>query len=139
MQLNKKKELVARTLDVGKGRISFNEQRLEEIKEAITKQDVRELVKDKAIFVKEIKGKRKRIKSKTRRRGGSIKKKVNKRKREYMTITRKLRSFISGLRKKGILTSEEYWQLRKEIRAKVFRSKEHMKERISHITKERKQ
>ena len=53
MNLRKKKELIARTLKVGKDRITFVESRLEEIKEIITKQDVRDLVADKAIIIKE--------------------------------------------------------------------------------------
>lgn len=138
MQLNKKKELASRVLGVGKGRIVFNKEALEEIKEALTKQDIKDLVKANSIFVKEISGTLKKKKRKTRRRSGSIKKKVNQRKRDYMTITRKLRAYISELRKHGTLSSEEYWKLRKEIRAKSFKSKAHMKERISHMIKERK-
>ena len=138
MQIRTKKELAARTLGVGKGRIVFNVGRLEEIKEAITKQDIRDLLKSRAIIVKEIKGKLKRVKRKTRRREGSLKKKVKRTKKDYMAITRKLRVFISELRGKNIINSEEYWNLRKEIRARDFRSKAHMKERISHLVKERK-
>jgi len=137
MQLRKKKELAARTLKVGKDRIVFNLERLDEIKEAITKEDIRGLVSNKAIFINEIKGKRKNVKRKTRRRGGSIRKNVNKRKEKYMIMTRKLRAFLFELRGKNIVTSEEYWKLRKEIRAKDFRSKSHFKERISHIVKGR--
>lgn len=139
MQLNKKKELAARTLKVGKGRIVFNKQRLDEIKDVITKQDIRDLLKDRAIVLTEIKGSKKKVKRKTRRRAGSIKKKVKKRKELYMILTRKLRSFVSVLREKGIITSEEYWQLRKEIRVKKFRSKAHLKEIVSHMVKERKE
>ena len=138
MQLNKKKELAARVLGIGKKRIIFNKEALDEIKEALTKQDIRDLVKSGSIFVKEIGGTKKQVKRNTRRRAGSIKKKVNTRKRDYMTITRKLRAYISELRKHGTISSEEYWKLRKEIRAKNFKSKAHMKERISQVVKERK-
>ena len=138
MQLNKKKELAARVLGIGKKRIIFNKEALEEVKEALTNQDIRELVKSGSIFVKEIGGTKKQVKRNTRRRAGSIKKKVNTRKRDYMTITRKLRAYISELRKHGTISSEEYWKLRKEIRAKNFKSKAHMKERISQVVKERK-
>ena len=117
----------------------FNKQRLEEIKESITKQDIRDLTRDGAIMVEPIKGRRTHVKRKTRRRLGSVRKKVNKNKKEYMIITRKLRAFVSELRKKEILTFEEYWQLRKEIRARTLKSKAHMKERINHMIKERKQ
>ena len=138
MQLNKKKELAARVLGIGKKRIIFNKEALEEVKEALTNQDIRDLVKSGSIFVKEIGGTKKQVKRNTRRRAGSIKKKVNTRKRDYMTITRKLRAYISELRKHGTISSEEYWKLRKEIRAKNFKSKAHMKERISQVVKERK-
>ena len=43
MNLQKKKELAARTLTIGKDRIMFNTSRLDEIKEAITKQDIKDL------------------------------------------------------------------------------------------------
>jgi len=139
MQLGKKKALAARTLGVGKGRIVFNKERLDEIKEAITKQDIKDLNSGGAILVKEIGGRRNLSvkKRKTRRRIGSIKRKVNKRKQEYVAITRKLRPFISELKEKKIISSEEYRKLRKEIRAKAFRSKSHMKERVNQMVKER--
>ncbi|MCH7568260.1 MAG: hypothetical protein IIA87_02460 [Nanoarchaeota archaeon] len=139
MKLNNKKELAVRTLGIGKDRILFNKERLEEIKEAITKQDIRDLVKDKAIIIKEIKGSKKRKKRKTRRRKGSIKKKVKTRKRDYMIITRKLRAYALELKKRGALGLEEYRKIRKEIRAKEFRSKAHMKESISSLLKDNKQ
>jgi|TARA_B100000315_G_C14521507_1_gene561765 large subunit ribosomal protein L19e len=138
MQLNKKKELASRVLGIGKKRIIFNKEALDEVKEALTKQDIKDLVKAGSIFVKEISGTKKQVKRNTRRRAGSIKKNVNTRKRDYMTITRKLRAFISELRKHGTISSEEYWKLRKEIRAKSFKSKAHLKERISQVVKERK-
>ena len=74
MNLEKKKMLAARTLGVGKARIIFNVARINEIKEAITKQDIRDLAADKAILIREIKGTKKKVKRKTRRRAGSIKK-----------------------------------------------------------------
>jgi large subunit ribosomal protein L19e len=137
MQLNKKKELAARTLKVGKARIVFNKERLEELKDAITKQDIRDFHKDKAIIIKEIGGNKKKTKRKTRRRQGSIKQKVNVRKKNYMIITRKLRSYIAELRKYSKITNEEFWRLRKEIRAKKFKNKTQMRERIDQMIKER--
>ena len=130
MNLDKVKQLAVKTIKVGKARIVFSINRLDEIKEAITKQDIRDLVNDKAIIVKEIKGTRKKVKRKTRRRQGSIKIKVNTRKRDYMDLTRKLRSYLSELRKHNVITQEKFLELRKEIRAKAFRSKAHLKERI---------
>ena len=59
MNLKNKKALAARTLGVGKGRIIFFPGRIDEIKEILTKQDVRDLVSSGAIMIREIKGKRK--------------------------------------------------------------------------------
>ena len=59
MNLGKKKQLAARTLGVGKSRVHFVNENLNEIKEAITKQDIRDLVSSGAIKVKEVKGRRK--------------------------------------------------------------------------------
>ena len=53
MQLNKKRELVARTFHVGKGRIIFNKEMLAEIKEAITKQDIEYLAELSRLTVTE--------------------------------------------------------------------------------------
>lgn len=133
MKLENKKSLAARTLKVGKNRISFNRENLAEIKEAITRQDIRDLVSSKAIFIDEKKGKRTIKKRKTRKKAGSVKKKVNQRKRDYMIITRKLRAYISMLKNKGYMTREDYLLFRKEIRAKQFRSKSHLRERIANL------
>ena len=128
MKLNKKKELAAKTLKVGKRRIILSEERLDEIKEAITKQDIKDLNKSGAIKIKEIKGRKKIKKRTTKRRAGKIKKKVNKRKQQYVKITRKLRAYIKELKNQGKIENEEYKDLRKKIRARDFKSKAQLKE-----------
>ena len=129
MNLGKKTALAARTLKVGKGRIVFVKSRLNEIKEAITKQDIRDLQKEGAIIVKEVKGRRKVIKNKSRS-PGNIRKKVNVRKRLYIIITRKLRKYIAELRKRGEISDKDFKEIRKKIRNKEFKSIAHLKEII---------
>ena len=68
MNLRAKKQLAANTFGVGKSRILFVNERIEEIKEAITKQDMRNLQKEGAIIIKEIKGRAKNIKNSRKRR-----------------------------------------------------------------------
>ena len=128
MNLGKKKRLASRTLNVGKERIVFLVSRLKEIKEAITKQDIRDLKKEGAIIVKEIKGRKRKKKSPKKRGIGKIKKKVNKRKEKYVIMTRKLRKYITEMKKKGNISREEFYDVRKKIRNKIFRSKNHLKE-----------
>jgi large subunit ribosomal protein L19e len=130
MNLAKRKELAAKVLGVGKGRIIFNEENLKDIKDSITRQDIIDLHKAGAIKIRDASGRKTIVKRKNRRRIGKIKQKVNNRKQEYVIITRKLRKFVGGLHRAGKLTSEEKSELRKQIRARKFRSKRHLKENL---------
>lgn len=130
MNLLNKKKLAAKTLGVGMGRIEFNINRLEEIKEAITRQDIKDLVKGGAIKIKEPKGRKKNVKRKQRRRAGKIKLKVNSRKQEYVKITRKLRRYIKSLKDQEKITKEKHIDLRKQIRNRIYKSKRHLRESL---------
>jgi|TARA_Y100000310_G_scaffold251425_1_gene257915 ribosomal protein L19E len=134
MNLRRKKELASRALKVGKERISFVESRLDEVKEAITKQDIHDLKKDGAIEIKNISGRRK-IKKKIKRSAGNIRKKLNTRKKDYVIMTRKLRGYVSELKKQGRLTGEQATEIRKRIRNKQFRSKANLKEYMGGLKK----
>ena len=129
MNLKKKKQLAARTLGVGIARISFRNDRIDEIKEAITKQDIRDLVSGNAIIVNGIKGRKSHVKRKSRGMGRT-KKKIRNRKQTYVKLTRKLRNYLKEIKKQNRLTKEEYRRIRKQIKSKMFRSKSHMKELI---------
>ncbi len=128
MNLNKKKELAAKTLRVGKGRLQFKQENLNEIKEAITRQDIKQLNQEGIITIKPIKGRKKNVTRKHRRGPGKIKMKVNKRKQEYVKITRKLRAYAMSLRERGVLERELYKKIRNKIRMREFRSKAGMKD-----------
>ena len=128
MKLENKKGFIAKVLGVGKGRIILNNLRLAEIKEALTRQDIKDLFASGAISIREIKGRKMIVKRRTRRRYGSIKQPAVNKKRVYMIITRKLRAYISELLKGEKLTKEQYLGLRKEIRASNFKNKAHLKE-----------
>ena len=133
MNLRKKKELAAKTFNVGKGRISFVKSSLKEIGEAITKNDLKELKQEGAIIIKNKKGKKKNFRKKVKRSTGNIRKKVNTRKRDYVIITRKLRRYLVDLKKQGSLTGEELKEIRKKIRNKQFKSKANLKQHIGEL------
>jgi len=135
MNLAKKKELAAKALNVGKNRINFNSEGLSEIKEAITKQDIKDLSTDGIITIKEVSGRKKIKKRKSRRGPGKIKKTVNKRKQIYVKITRKLRDYLKQLKSKEIINRELYINLRKKIRMRTFKSKAHMKDYLENTEK----
>lgn len=129
MKLDKKKALAAKVFNVGKSRILFVEPRLAEIKEAITKEDIKALHQEGAILIKEIKG-RKTVVRKKRRLQGNIKVHVNKRKQEYVKLTRKLRAYVADLQKSKVLSADEVKSIRKKIKNKDFKSKAQLKDYI---------
>lgn len=133
MNLRKKKALAARALGVGEGRIKFLEPRMDEIKEALTKQDIRDLHKDGAIIIKNIHGRKTLVKKKKRRSAGNVRKKINKRKQEYVALTRKLRKHLAQIA--GKLTKKEKEDLRKKIKNKFFESNADFKNYIAGIKK----
>lgn len=133
MNLRKKKNLAAKVLGVGKGRILFKQENLKEIKEAITRQDINQLHQEGIIMIKEIKGRRKVVKRKYRRGPGKIKIKVNMRKQVYVKITRKLRTYIKSLREMGLIDREIYRKIRSKIRMRDFKSKSSLKDYLKSI------
>jgi len=133
MQLSKKKALAAKVLDVGKERVIFSTENLPEIKEAITRQDIRDLVSSGAISIRPIRGRKKVIRRKHRRRTGKVKQKVKKKKEDYVIMTRKLRKFAKHLLKTNQIENEKYKEVRKRIRARKFKGKRHLKESIGEL------
>ncbi len=130
MNLLSKKRLAAKTLGVGAGRIIFDTNRIDEVKEAITKQDIRDLNSSGAIKIREVTGRRRVEKSQSRRRMGKIRKKIVSRKGEYVIITRKLRLYVKNLKDQGKITDEKYKEMRSKIKMKMFKSKRHFKEAL---------
>jgi len=123
MNLKKKKKLVARVMNVGVDRVIFNESILDEIKEAITRQDILDLIKNKAIVLKNIKGRKKKEKRKRRGYGG-FKKKIKKRKENYVKRVRKYRNYLKKLKNK--IPDEKYKELYKKIKQNIFKDIKHL-------------
>jgi|TARA_Y100000310_G_C20675261_1_gene812668 large subunit ribosomal protein L19e len=130
MNLGKKKNLASRTLGIGKKRIVFLKPRLSEIKDVITKQDIRDLKTEGAIVIKDVKGRKKKVDSKRKRGPGKVKKNVSTRKQDYVIMTRKLRAYVKNLRDNGKISKEKFYDIRKKIRNKAFKSKAHLKENL---------
>lgn len=133
MNLRSKKQLAAKVLKVGKNKIHFNSLNLNEIKEAITRQDILDLYNQGIITIKQNIGRRKVVKKKTRRGPGKIKQKVNKRKQIYVKITRKLRVYLQELKSKNKIERTIYKDIRKKIKTRAFKSKANLKEYIESL------
>lgn len=138
MQLKMQKRLAAQILKTSKKNIWLDENRLEEIKGAITKADLRSLIKDHAIIRKNVMGqssyrtkKIKLQKSKGRRRGpGSIKSGSNarlKKKRNWINHIRLQRGLLQKLRDKNVLNRHSYRSLYMKSKGGFFRSRRHLK------------
>lgn len=136
MNLRAKKQLAANTFGVGNSRIKFVNERMEEIKEAITKQDMRNLQKDGAIIIKEVRGRSKNVNKGKKRHVGKVRRKVNTRKRDYVILVRKLRKVIADKKRNGEMSREEVKEIRKKIRNKLFKSKAHLKENLGGLVNE---
>jgi len=138
MQLKIQKRLAAQILRCSEKRILLDTDRLEDLKEAITKADIKTLINEEAIKEKPIKGiskvRARKIaiqKRKGRRKGaGSRKGKKTARlskKASWIRTIRLQRKFLKELRQKEIITKTTYQQLYKKSKSGFFRSKRHIK------------
>ena len=136
--LGVQRRLASQILKCGENRIKFEATRLEDIKAAITKNDLRALVRQGAISKKRVLNTsrfsarfRKEQKSRGRRRGlGSRKGKKTARlnpKRTWINKIRIEREFIKSLRDKSMITSTTYRDLYMKCKGGFFRSLRHLK------------
>lgn len=138
MKLTSQRRIAAQVLKCGEGRIWFDRERLPDIKQAITKADIRHLIGERAIQKKPKRAishgrLRKHLlqRRKGRRQGqGSRKGKRTARlpkKKEWMVRIRGQRAFIRELRDKAIIAPHIYHLLYKKAKGGFFRSKRHIK------------
>ncbi len=138
MKLRNQKRIAATLLKVGKTSVRFDPERLSDIKEAITKLDMRGLIKDGAVKAKPTGATsrsrlRKRLiqKRKGRQKGpGARKGKKTARlstKEEWMIKVRVQRQFIKELKAKKSISIKTYRRLYGKIKGNYFRSRNHIK------------
>ncbi|MBU2639558.1 MAG: 50S ribosomal protein L19e [Nanoarchaeota archaeon] len=138
MNLKTQKRIAAQILKCGTTRVTFDLERLNDIKEAITKSDMRSLIKEGVVSRKAYQSQsraRARKLSEQRRKGnrkgpGSIKGTKNarvKRKSLWVIKIRILRGLLKELKSKGKLESKEYRSLLMKSKGGYFRSKRHLK------------
>ncbi len=138
MKLNVQKRLAASILRASPKRIWFDDERLEDIKESITKHDLTSLIKDGAIRLKPVKSisrgrarKKKIQKSKGLQKGHGSRKGGKKarfpKKENWMVKIRIQREFLKELRNKKIIPKKTYRDLYLKSKGGFFRSKRHIK------------
>jgi len=132
------KRLAAQVMKCSPNRVVLNPTRLDDIKEAITKADIKSLIIDKAITEKPVAGtsrsKAKKIlvqKRKNRQKGpGSRKGKRTARLSQKKAWTYKVRiqrKFLKELKLKKLITTSTYQTLYRKSKGGFFRSKRHIK------------
>lgn len=138
MNLIKKKRIAASVMKVGTTRVWFDPDRLSEIKEAITKHDIRKLVGDLAIQPKPSHGiskfrsrklaaqKRKGRKSGEGSKKGSVNARAG-RKNLWMAKIRSQRDFMKELKVKGLIEPKNYRKVYLMCKGGFFRSIRHIK------------
>ena len=138
MRMKVQKRLAGRILKTSKRNIRLDPDSLEDIKEAITKADIKGLIDEGTISRRKIKGpsrdkarKLQAQKAKGRRKGhGSRKGKATARqpkKEAWMAKIRLQRSLLKELRDKKLITRASYYDLASKAKGGFFRSKRHVK------------
>lgn len=138
MNLRNQKRMSSEILNVGRNRVSFDTSKLKEIKEAITREDIRALIKEGAIFKKPIKsisrGRfRKKImqKRKGRQRGMAKRKGTfkarNPKKKVWMAKVRPQRRYLKLLKKRNLLKPVQFKEFYGKVKGNFFRSTAHLK------------
>lgn len=138
MNTETQKVLAAKVAGVGLARVILDPMRYDDIKEAITREDIRSLIKQGAIKILPIKGPsrhRARIRHAQKKKGrqaGHGKRRGGKnartpRKLQWMIKIRKIRSTLLALKEKGLLEPKTYRDLYMKAKGGLFRDTGHLK------------
>ena len=138
MKLTIQKRLAAQILKCSQYKVVFDSSKLKDIKEAITKSDIKTLIANKVIWIKPLRstsrGRARKIaaqKRKGRRKGEGKKKgkfsaRISK-KEAWKTTIRPQRNLLKELRDKKIITKKDYQNLYRKAKGGFFRSRRHIK------------
>jgi len=133
-KLTTQRRLAAEILNTGKAKVIFDPLRFEDISKAITRLDIRDLIKDKAITRRFTK--KQRTKKEARNKGlGHIRKRLKRRKERYMAKIRKIRRYLSETKNRKIISKEEYQYLRRLAKSGHFKTRRHLKEHLTTVLK----
>ncbi len=148
VNLKAKKRLVSRVTGVGVHRVWFDSERLDDIADAITRENIRSLITAKTIKIKSFTGtsrgraKQKRIqKSKRGTTAGSKKGRKGARigkKQVYVKKIRSLRNLLKIVKDRKEVTNEQFWSLYKKVGGNTVRNKAHLRTLIEDVKSKQK-
>jgi len=124
------KKLAARILKVGVSRVWLDPAKLKDIEKAVTKWDIRKLIKQNVIkaLPEKLHRPKERIKGKKgvgSRKGGKYS--IVSRKRRWISTIRPLREFLKELKLSGQIDNRTYKKMRLLAKGGVFRNRAHLK------------
>jgi len=144
MNLRGQRNLAAKVMKSGKNRVKIDPDRMEEVSEALTRDDIRALIKSKAITKKPKKGvskgrarQRKKKQKAGRQRGPGHRKGTSKartpKKRAWITKIRAIRDELKKMRQEGEISPSEYRKLYIQAKGNLFQSRRHLREQIGRM------
>ena len=140
INIRKKRELVARILGVGVNRVRFEPDKLEDVADSITRENLRALIKNGAIWTARRQGTsryRAKLMHMTRKkRGIGIGSKKGKKtarvgkKKLYMAKIRGMRHYLKVLKDRNDIDRETYWLLYKKANGGQVRTSAHLRDLV---------
>ncbi len=126
LKLTFQKRLAADLLKCGVHRVKLNPENLDEILEAITREDVKRLIKDGVIYKEQKRGVS-RARARKRKKKGPGSRKGGKysrlsRKEQWMRRVRAQRKKLRELRDRGLVTKSVYRRVYRMVKAGAFKS-----------------
>jgi large subunit ribosomal protein L19e len=138
MDISTQRRIAADVLDCGIDRVWIDPENLDKVKLAMTKDDIRMLIKEGVIVKKQKKGiskgrtkKLKEQKRKGKRKGPGSRRGAKgartPKKRKWINTIRPLRKMLKELREEEVIERSTYRKLYRMAKGGAFRSKNHMK------------
>ena len=143
VNIRKKRELVSRILGVGVHRVRFEPDKLDDVADSITRENIRSLVNNGSIWTSKVKGTSRgrtraklHIKKKHGTGPGSKKGKKSARvgkKEIYVIEVRSMRRHLKILKERKDITNEQFWTLYKKVNGAQVRSLSHLQELVRSV------
>lgn len=148
VNLKSKKRLVARVTGVGVHRIKFDADHLDDVADAITRDNIRSLITANTIKIKSItgtsRGRAHTKKAQKNKRGTTQGSKQGRKgarvgkKEIYVAKVRALRRLLKIAKDRKDLTNPEFWTLYKKVGGSTVRNKAHLRTLMEEIIAKRK-
>ncbi|NND86604.1 MAG: 50S ribosomal protein L19e [Nitrosopumilus sp.] len=148
VNLKAKKRLAARVTGVGVHRIRFDSDHLDDVADAITRENIRSLITANTIKIKSFTGtSRGRAQTKKYQKGKRGTKQGSKQGRKgarvgkkevYVAKVRSLRRLLKIAKDRKDLTNPEFWALYKKVGGNTIRNKAHLRTLMDEIKEKRK-